>query len=366
MSPTWGRGGASGGWGAAGRQRPARFQAPPPPPLRPARVPPRQLCSDGLHTPPGQPGSLQIPPPLRGRGLATRLHVRSAPELSWTEASRSLPQLSPRPHPHGPSATVCVGGRDVGLQKIWPETPPQGLPSPSPSPQGHSRHWRSRRRFYCCSGKTPPISTLILMSWGEASPAGLGLPAAPKTRAWTCDLSEAGALAFWLLPASLSGLSMLWAGLATWFFLWSRLPRATWLPVSVGLGDVAVHVEVPGDLWQREFGSFQLRSQHDLAAQPGVLLKKGGHVQHVVLPGARRRAVMGGAHCPAGAGPHRAGRREAGAAGGPRDSGEGWPPRSPLIGRRQKVQVVLAHVHVAGRAGQGSFTGPCGGQMRCQ
>ena len=43
------------------------------------------------------------------------------------------------------------------------------------------------------------------------------------------------------------------------------------LPVSVGLGDVAIHIEVPGDLGQGEFGPFQLRSQHDLAAQPGVL-----------------------------------------------------------------------------------------------
>ena len=64
------------------------------------------------------------------------------------------------------------------------------------------------------------------------------------------------------------------------------------LPVSVGLGDVAIHIEVPGDLGQGEFGPFQLRSQHDLAAQPGVLLEERGHIQHVVLPG-----VKGGSSC---------------------------------------------------------------------
>lgn len=57
------------------------------------------------------------------------------------------------------------------------------------------------------------------------------------------------------------------------------------LPISVGLGDMAVHVEVPRDLGQGEFSPFQLRSQYNLAAQPGVLLEEGGHVQHVVLPG---------------------------------------------------------------------------------
>lgn len=39
-------------------------------------------------------------------------------------------------------------------------------------------------------------------------------------------------------------------------------------------------------------------------------------------------------------------------------------PCSPLIRRRQKVQVVLAHVHMAGRACQGSFTGPWGQQVK--
>lgn len=91
------------------------------------------------------------------------------------------------------------------------------------------------------------------------------------------------------------------------------------LPVSVGLGDVAIHIEVPGDLGQGEFGPFQLRSQHDLAAQPGVLLEERGHIQHVVLP---------------------------------------------LIRRWQKVQVVFTHIHVAGGARQGSFAGPWERQVR--
>ena len=214
--------------------------------------------------------------------------------------------------------------------------------------------------------------------------------------------SEAGALGFWLLPTSLSGLSTLWAGRAAWLFFqsWPRGPRR--LPTSVGLGDMAVHVEVPGDLRQGEFGPFQLWSQHDLAAQPGVLLKKGGHVQHVVLPGARRTAVSGGhgvwlAGAPKG-GQEQAAQIQGGWSGGSaaassREGARSWgclppPPRvglwaagaassaagpcragpggaacSPLIRRRQEVQVVLAHVHMAGGARQGSFTGPWGQQV---
>ena len=70
------------------------------------------------------------------------------------------------------------------------------------------------------------------------------------------------------------------------------MPGTIQLPVSVGLGDVAIHIEVSGDLGQGEFGPFQFRRQHDLAAQPGVLLEEGGHIQHVVLPG-----VKGGSSC---------------------------------------------------------------------
>lgn len=49
-----------------------------------------------------------------------------------------------------------------------------------------------------------------------------------------------------------------------------------------------VHVEVPGDFGQRELHAFQLWSEDDLASQPGVLLKHGRHVQHVILPKAVR------------------------------------------------------------------------------
>lgn len=79
--------------------------------------------------------------------------------------------------------------------------------------------------------------------------------------------------------------------------------------MSVGLGHMAVHVEVPGDLGEGEFSSFQLRREHNLAAQPGVLLEEGGHVQHVVLPGARRAAVSSGHTGPAVKGTE--GRKEA-------------------------------------------------------
>lgn len=57
--------------------------------------------------------------------------------------------------------------------------------------------------------------------------------------------------------------------------------------MSVGLGDVAIHIEVPGDLGKSKLDSFQLRDQHNLAAQPRVLLEQWRHVQHVVLPGTK-------------------------------------------------------------------------------
>lgn len=47
---------------------------------------------------------------------------------------------------------------------------------------------------------------------------------------------------------------------------------------------MAVHVEVPGDFRQGELHAFKLWSEKDLASQPGVLLKHGRHVQHVILP----------------------------------------------------------------------------------
>lgn len=64
--------------------------------------------------------------------------------------------------------------------------------------------------------------------------------------------------------------------------------------MSVRLGDMAVHIEVPGDLGQGEFSPFQLGCQRDLAAQPGVLLEEGGHVQHVILPGQGRQWLAAG------------------------------------------------------------------------
>lgn len=54
--------------------------------------------------------------------------------------------------------------------------------------------------------------------------------------------------------------------------------------LSVRFGDVSVHVEVPGDFGQGELNTVKLSSEDDLASQPGVLLKHGCHVQHVILP----------------------------------------------------------------------------------
>lgn len=45
-----------------------------------------------------------------------------------------------------------------------------------------------------------------------------------------------------------------------------------------------VHIEVPGDFGQCELDSIQVSGEGDLASQPGVLLKHGRHVQHVILP----------------------------------------------------------------------------------
>lgn len=47
---------------------------------------------------------------------------------------------------------------------------------------------------------------------------------------------------------------------------------------------MAVHIEVPGDFGQGELNAVELPSENDLTSQPGVLLKHGRHVEHVVLP----------------------------------------------------------------------------------
>lgn len=60
--------------------------------------------------------------------------------------------------------------------------------------------------------------------------------------------------------------------------------RLLLLFVSVGFGNVSIHVEVPGDFGQGELNTVKLSSEDDLASQPGVLLKHGCHVQHVILP----------------------------------------------------------------------------------
>lgn len=60
---------------------------------------------------------------------------------------------------------------------------------------------------------------------------------------------------------------------------------------SVRFGDMAVHVEVPGGFWQGELHAFELFSENDLASQPGVLLKHGCHVQHVILPRVPRYVI---------------------------------------------------------------------------
>ena len=57
---------------------------------------------------------------------------------------------------------------------------------------------------------------------------------------------------------------------------------------SMRFGHMAVHVEVPGDFRQGELHAFKLWREKDLASQPGVLLKHGRHVQHVILPRAPR------------------------------------------------------------------------------
>ncbi|TNN83627.1 hypothetical protein EYF80_006145 [Liparis tanakae] len=53
---------------------------------------------------------------------------------------------------------------------------------------------------------------------------------------------------------------------------------------AVRFGHMAVHVEVPCDFGQGELYAVELRLENDLASQPGVLLKHGCHVQHVILP----------------------------------------------------------------------------------
>lgn len=54
--------------------------------------------------------------------------------------------------------------------------------------------------------------------------------------------------------------------------------------LSVRFGNMAIHVEVPGDFGQGEFNPIKLRSENDLTSQPGVLLQHRRHVKHVILP----------------------------------------------------------------------------------
>lgn len=164
-----------------------------------------------------------------------------------------------------------------------------------PAPPGQARYWRCARVLLSFRSDSTLLYMLILRSVGEAAPARLGPPTQPEPGHGVSLRQGLGLL----VASSISG-ACPHPGLR-WPRGYSSSPGpgaagvgVARLPVSVGLGDVAVHVEVPGDLGQGEFGPFQLGRQHDLAAQPGVLLKKGRHVQHVVLPGARRRAVTGG------------------------------------------------------------------------
>lgn len=56
-------------------------------------------------------------------------------------------------------------------------------------------------------------------------------------------------------------------------------------------GDVSIHIEVPGDFRQGELNPLELSREDDLATQPGILLKHGRHVQHVILPGKQNTSV---------------------------------------------------------------------------
>lgn len=47
---------------------------------------------------------------------------------------------------------------------------------------------------------------------------------------------------------------------------------------------MAIHVEIPGDFGQGQLDAVKFWSENDLASQPGVLLKHGRHVQHIILP----------------------------------------------------------------------------------
>lgn len=47
---------------------------------------------------------------------------------------------------------------------------------------------------------------------------------------------------------------------------------------------MAVDVEVPGDFRQSELDAVELLCEDDLTSQPGILLKHGRHVKHVLLP----------------------------------------------------------------------------------
>lgn len=71
----------------------------------------------------------------------------------------------------------------------------------------------------------------------------------------------------------------------------SRPNKQSSRPQSVRLGNVAVHIEVAGDLGQRELDAVQFLGQDDLAPQTGVLLQHGSHVQHVILPAHNNNTV---------------------------------------------------------------------------
>lgn len=87
---------------------------------------------------------------------------------------------------------------------------------------------------------------------------------------------------------------------------------------------MSIHIEVPGDFREGELNPLELSGEDDLATQPGVLLKHGRHVQHVILPGTQNVTMdtcgMGEGHV-------------------------SWP-QLPFIGLRQFAQMSVAHVDV--------------------
>lgn len=155
----------------------------------PLSLPP--LCRWPAHPLwPRAAGTLPNPSAAAGRGLATLI-------LRLERPFRSLPQF-----PTGPS--LLEGKVGVG----W------GPPCPT----------RRLKMLEICETvllslqlDSTPIHTSILKGSRGGCPSRGPVP----TRAWTPDLSEAGVLAFWVLPPPLSGLSVLWAGRATRLFLQS-------------------------------------------------------------------------------------------------------------------------------------------------